>query len=319
MLLWWSPDPRAILPLDGLHVSRRLARTLRQGRFRVTLNAAFVEVIAALCGARGDVDHAGRSVRPTCGCTRSAGPTAWRCGADGGLAGGLYGVAVGGLFAAESMFHRVRDASKVAVVALVEHARRAGSTLIDVQMPSAHLASLGVLAIPRADYLRPAGRRAALRAPGLRLFIYPVESHVRRLLLALLALTSRPRRHGRPPRPPRSPSHRRRSTTWCVAGGRLRQDQRPQGRVHPDGVQQEPEPEHSRPGDGLSQEGRQAALGVRRPDAPGDRLRRQDALGLHADPQPGERGPGSGGAGRPGRARSWPGSAGCASTSPCAS
>jgi leucyl/phenylalanyl-tRNA--protein transferase len=74
--------------------------------------------------------------------------------ADGVLAGGLYGLAVGGLFAAESMFHRVRDASKVAVVGLVEHARRVGTTLIDVQMPSPHLASLGVVAIPRADYLR---------------------------------------------------------------------------------------------------------------------------------------------------------------------
>jgi leucyl/phenylalanyl-tRNA--protein transferase len=153
MLLWWSPDPRAILPLDGLHVARRLARTLRQGRFRVTLNAAFVEVIAA-CAAREETwitpDIREAYVRlHQLGWAHSV--EVW---ADGGLAGGLYGLAVGGLFAAESMFHRVRDASKVAVVALVEHARRAGTTLIDVQMPSAHLASLGVIAIPRADYLR---------------------------------------------------------------------------------------------------------------------------------------------------------------------
>jgi len=74
-------------------------------------------------------------------------------GPDGALAGGLYGVAIGGLFAAESMFHRVRDASKVALVALVQHARRVGITLLDVQVPSSHLASLGVCAIPRGQYL----------------------------------------------------------------------------------------------------------------------------------------------------------------------
>jgi leucyl/phenylalanyl-tRNA--protein transferase len=86
-------------------------------------------------------------------------------GPDGGLAGGLYGVAVGGLFAAESMFHRARDASKVAVVALVEHARRVGMTLLDVQMPSAHLTTLGARTVPRAEYL--ARLAAAVRRPVL--------------------------------------------------------------------------------------------------------------------------------------------------------
>jgi len=153
MLLWWSPDPRAILPLDGLHVARRLARTVRQGRFRITLNAAFPDVITA-CAARAEtwITPAIREAYVRLhelGWAHSV--EVW---ADGALAGGLYGLAVGGLFAAESMFHRVRDASKVAVVALVEHAPRVGTTLIDVQMPSAHLASLGVISIPRADYLR---------------------------------------------------------------------------------------------------------------------------------------------------------------------
>jgi leucyl/phenylalanyl-tRNA--protein transferase len=152
-LLWWSPDPRAILPLDGLHVSRRLARTLRQARFQATLNAAFEEVIAAcadreqtwitpaLRAAYVRLHHAGwaHSVE------------VW--GPDGALAGGLYGVAVGALFAAESMFHRARDASKVAVVALVHHARRVGARLVDVQMPSPHLASVGARTIPRRQYL----------------------------------------------------------------------------------------------------------------------------------------------------------------------
>jgi len=153
MLLWWSPDPRAILPLDGLHVARRLARRLRQGRFRVTLNAAFAEVIAA-CAEREET-----WITPA---IREAYERLHRLGwahsvevwHDGRLAGGLYGLAVGGLFAAESMFHRVTDASKVAVVALVEHARRVGTTLVDVQMPTAHLATLGVITISRADYLK---------------------------------------------------------------------------------------------------------------------------------------------------------------------
>jgi leucyl/phenylalanyl-tRNA--protein transferase len=164
-LLWWSPDPRAILPLDALHVSRSLTRTLRQGRFRLTINAAFAAVIDG-CAARTETwitpgMRAAYARLHGLGWAHSL--EVW--GPDGALAGGLYGVAVGGLFAAESMFHHARDASKVAVVALVEHARRVGVTLVDVQVPSSHLASLGARAIPRREYLarlaralgRPAG------------------------------------------------------------------------------------------------------------------------------------------------------------------
>lgn len=152
-LLWWSPDPRALLPLDALHVSRRLARTLRQGRFRLTLNAAFAEVIEG-CAAREETwitPAMRRAYVRLHGLGWAHSVEVWET--DGALAGGLYGVAVGGLFAAESMFHRVRDASKVAVVGLVEHARRVGVTLLDVQVPSTHLASLGARAVPRAEYL----------------------------------------------------------------------------------------------------------------------------------------------------------------------
>lgn len=152
-LLWWSPDPRAILPLDALHVSRSLARTLRRGRFRVTLNADFGAVIEG-CASRDEtwITPALRAAYVRLhelGWAHSV--EVWGPGGD--LAGGLYGVAVGGLFAAESMFHRARDASKVAVVALVQHARRVGTRLLDVQVPSPHLASLGARAIPRAEYL----------------------------------------------------------------------------------------------------------------------------------------------------------------------
>jgi leucyl/phenylalanyl-tRNA---protein transferase len=162
-LLWWSPDPRAILPLDGLHVSHRLARTVRRGGFRVTLNADFAAVIDG-CAARDETWitpglRAAYVRLHELGWSHSV--EVW--GPDGTLAGGLYGVAVGGLFAAESMFHAARDASKVALVALVQHARRVGTTLLDIQVPSPHLTSLGAETIPRHAYL--ARLPAALARP----------------------------------------------------------------------------------------------------------------------------------------------------------
>lgn len=162
-LLWWSPDPRAILPLDALHVSRSLARTVRRACFRVTLNAAFPAVIDG-CAARDEtwITPAMRAAYVRLhGLGWAHSVEVW--GPDGALAGGLYGVAVGGLFAAESMFHRVTDASKVAVVALVHHARRVGTTLLDVQVPTDHLASLGARTVPRTEYL--ARLAAAVRQP----------------------------------------------------------------------------------------------------------------------------------------------------------
>jgi leucyl/phenylalanyl-tRNA--protein transferase len=155
-LLWWSPDPRAIVPLDGLHVSRRLAQTLRQHRFRVTVDADFAAVIAG-CADRGAEEtwitpalRAAYERLHALGWAHSV--EVWT--RDGALAGGLYGVAVGGLFAAESMFHTATDASKIALVALVQQCRAAGLELLDVQMPTPHLASLGAVTISRAEYLR---------------------------------------------------------------------------------------------------------------------------------------------------------------------
>ena len=167
MLLWWSPDPRAVLPLDGLHVARRLARTLRQGRFRVTLNAAFPDVIDG-CAARAEtwITPAIREAYVRLhdlGWAHSV--EVW---VDAALAGGLYGLAIGGLFAAESMFHRVSDASKVAVVALVEHARRVGTTLIDVADADRAPGLAGRHRHLAGGLPAPAGRRAA-PARGLRL------------------------------------------------------------------------------------------------------------------------------------------------------
>ena len=160
-VLWWSPDPRAVFELDGFHVPRRLARTVRSGRFTVTVNAAFGEVI------RGCADRPGQGVWITpqmieayttlhgLGWAHSV--EAWR---DGELAGGVYGVAVGGLFAGESMFTRIRDGSKVALVHLVQRLRERGFRLFDVQFLNDHTARLGAVEIPRREYL--ARLRAAL-------------------------------------------------------------------------------------------------------------------------------------------------------------
>jgi leucyl/phenylalanyl-tRNA---protein transferase len=161
-LLWWSPDPRAVIPMDGLRVSRRLARTLRRGGFRVTLNAAFDEVVAG-CAAR-EATWITPAMRRAYGRLHELG---WAHSVevwiDGALAGGLYGLAIGALFGAESMFHRATDASKIAMVALAQHARRVGITLIDAQVPSAHIMSMGAVELARERYL--AALAEAVRRP----------------------------------------------------------------------------------------------------------------------------------------------------------
>ena len=152
-LLWWSPNPRAILPLDGMHVSRSLRRTRRRGRFQLTLDRACPTVIAACAERAGGTwitpaMHAAYTHLHELGWVHSV--EAWD---EDRLVGGVYGVAIGGLFAAESMFHRARDASKVALAALVDHLRGRGFVLLDVQLKTPHLASLGVVEITRDDYL----------------------------------------------------------------------------------------------------------------------------------------------------------------------
>ncbi|MEP7215955.1 MAG: leucyl/phenylalanyl-tRNA--protein transferase [Anaerolineaceae bacterium] len=157
--LWFSPDPRAVIELDGLHVSRRLARTIAQGRFRVTMNAAF-DAVVAMCAERADE---GTWITPHyCDGYRALHRLGWAHSVevwtlDGALAGGLYGVAVGGLFGAESMFHRVTDASKIAMAALMQRAREVGAGLVDVQVITAHTRSMGAVEIPRREYLRRLG------------------------------------------------------------------------------------------------------------------------------------------------------------------
>ena len=151
-LAWWSPDPRGIIPLDGLHVSHSLRKSCR--RFEIRVDTAFEAVMRGCADPRrphGWIDEefvAAYVALHRLGWTHSV--EAWR---DDELVGGVYGVAVNGLFAAESKFHRVRDASKVALVALVEMLGAGGAELLDVQWATPHLESLGAVAIPRDDYL----------------------------------------------------------------------------------------------------------------------------------------------------------------------
>lgn len=163
-LLWFSPDPRAILPLDGFHESRSLARTRRRGHFRITRDRDFAGVMAGCATTHGATwitsgMRAAYAELHRLGWAHSV--EVWR---GETLAGGVYGVTVGGVFAAESMFHQAPDASKVALATLVEHLVARGFALLDVQLLTPHLASLGAIEISRDDYLRRLP--AALAAPA---------------------------------------------------------------------------------------------------------------------------------------------------------
>ena len=153
---WFSPDPRAVLPLDGLHVSRSLRQRIRRCGWSTTVDADFEGVVTA-CADRpgGEGTWIGRDMEQSY-------VRLWRMGwahsvevwAGDDLIGGLYGVAVGGCFTGEAMFHRATDASKVALVDLVARWKEAGGAFVDVQLPTAHLSSLGAVEVPRVEFLR---------------------------------------------------------------------------------------------------------------------------------------------------------------------
>lgn len=155
-ILWWSPDPRALITPESLRVSASLARTLRRGRFRVTCDQSFEAVVAGCAGPRAD--RRGTWIVPTM-CTAYAElhrlgiAHSVECWDEQGLAGGLYGVAMGGVFCGESMWSARRDASKVALVALLRMLVRRGGRALDCQLMNPHLASLGARAVPRASFL----------------------------------------------------------------------------------------------------------------------------------------------------------------------
>ena len=156
-LLWWSPDPRMVLPTDELKVSRSLAKSIRNRGFEVRVDTAFAAVLEGCAGPRRDQPGTwlGPEMREAYLRLHQLGYAhsfeTWR---DGSLQGGLYGMAIGRMFFGESMFSRSTDASKVALAALVGELRMRGFPLIDCQMNTSHLASLGAHEIRRADFLR---------------------------------------------------------------------------------------------------------------------------------------------------------------------
>jgi leucyl/phenylalanyl-tRNA---protein transferase len=156
-ITWWSPDPRAIFELGQFHVSRSLAKVIRKGSFQITINRAFQEVMKG-CAAPGP----GRRttwitrefLRAYTQLHEQGHAHSLECWQDDKLVGGIYGVAIGGFFAGESMFHRASNASKIALYHLIEHLCRRNFLLFDIQMLTAITTSLGAIQISRAEYLK---------------------------------------------------------------------------------------------------------------------------------------------------------------------
>ena len=155
-LYWVSPEKRGIIPLDAFHVPHRLARTVRSGAFTVTADTAFrdvMEACAAPAPGREETWINDEILRLYCALHSSGHAHSVECWQNGKLVGGLYGVRLGAAFFGESMFSRARDASKVALVALVDGLKRGGFVLLDSQFITAHLAHFGAVEIPREQYL----------------------------------------------------------------------------------------------------------------------------------------------------------------------
>jgi leucyl/phenylalanyl-tRNA--protein transferase len=152
--LWWSPDPRTIFPLESFHVSRRLTRIVRQRRFQITMDKAFPNVMQA-CSLRDEGTWITTDMFEAYTTLHRLGHAhsleAWR---EGRLVGGVYGVTLGGFFAAESMFHFEPYAGMVALVHLVERLKTRGFTLFDTQMATDHTRGLGAVDVPRSEYMQ---------------------------------------------------------------------------------------------------------------------------------------------------------------------
>lgn len=164
-LTWWSPDPRALFELDHFHIPRSLRRTLRLHPFTVTCDTAFDAVIrgcARPAPGRRSTWISPEFVQAYDALHRAGHAHSIECWAGKDLAGGVYGVATGGLFAGESMFHRVTDASKVALCHLVDRLREHGFVLFDIQMATPVTRQLGAVQVPRSEYLRRLAQAIAL-------------------------------------------------------------------------------------------------------------------------------------------------------------
>ena len=150
---WFSPDPRAILPLDKFHVPHTLERIVRKETFEIRIDVSFLEVMQN-CAERPETwisDEIIESYKRLHQLGHAHSVEAWQ---NGKLAGGLYGVTIGAAFFGESMFHHVRDASKIALLALVDRLRERRFTLLDTQWLTPHLEKFGAIEIPRTKYLQ---------------------------------------------------------------------------------------------------------------------------------------------------------------------
>ena len=159
IISWYSPDPRGVMPLDTFHVPSRLQRTLRRSSLQVQVDTAFSEVMRACAEAERDSEDGGTWISDeiiTSYCALHSLGYAHSVEVRDGdrLVGGLYGVALGGAFFGESMFHTATDASKIALVTLIERLRDRGFTLLDTQWVTPHLEQFGAIEIPRPDYLQ---------------------------------------------------------------------------------------------------------------------------------------------------------------------
>lgn len=155
-ITWWSPDPRAIFELEGFHVSRSLARVIRQGIFRTTMDRAFRQVMEGCSEpslGRRTTWITAEFISAYTELHRDGHAHSLECWEGERLAGGIYGVSIGGFFAGESMFHRASNASKLALYYLIEHLRKAGFLLFDIQMLTPITKQLGGVEISRAEYL----------------------------------------------------------------------------------------------------------------------------------------------------------------------
>lgn len=152
---WYSADPRGILPLDAFHASKTLLQTIRQGKFEVSINTDFRTIMSACRQDRPDGSWINDRLIDAYVALHELGfAHSVECRQNGELVGGLYGVSLRGAFFGESMFHRVRDASKVALVTLVERLRERGYVLLDTQASTPHLARFGCIQIPSKEYLQ---------------------------------------------------------------------------------------------------------------------------------------------------------------------
>jgi leucyl/phenylalanyl-tRNA--protein transferase len=159
VISWYSPDPRGVLPIDAFHVPARLQRVVRQSQVEVEIDTAFEEVMRACADAEREPEDTGtwiseEIIASYCALHEQGYAHSVEVRQDGALVGGLYGVSLGGAFFGESMFHRVTDASKVALVALVKRLQSRGFILLDTQWVTGHLQQFGAIEIPRPEYLQ---------------------------------------------------------------------------------------------------------------------------------------------------------------------